>query len=797
MADGSIRIETKLDNSALKQQIKELERELKNIQKEQAKVDAQADGVKAKYAAEKEFDAQFPEEFSHREDIDKRAAAELDPLIAKTEELTQKEQEYLAKLDAAKAKLAEQSNIASASKQVDSEVKADTSMGKVQSQAQYNSLLDATAAKMAAIEAAAGRVAAQTGLTKEQILAANPAYQRLSDTMGMLKAKTSDFGKEAQAAGKKASKAMKEVEKSTKKVSSTTKRGIAGFGKMQLMMMGIMMATRAISAATQEYMATNTKLEGQLNSLKSLWGQVLGPVIEWVINLLIKAVSAVNSFVYALTGINFVARANAAALNKQAKATGAAAKAQRQLAGFDEQTKLNDTSGGSGGDPVTLLDASVNNISDKLREQLEDGDWYGAGKTVGESLMTGIESVDWHNVGSKIGETVGNAAAFVLGFALSIDPLVLLDSAARLLSGLMDGLSQAIQNIDWMEVGGDIVDLLIKALIASLILTNPFAMLIALIFTPTGQELTTSASELIGSICGALVAAIVGMGQKIGEIASELWNTIVGWFDENIDWGGTPEDIIQGLWDGIVEALKSVGDWIFNNIWIPFRDGFKEAFDINSPSKKMEDFGVNIIDGLCAGITGAIDKVKQACEDIWEAIKEKFSNVGTWFKEKFSGAWEKVKEVFSDGGITFEGIKEGISSTFKEIVNKLIDGINKIIKKPFDKINGMLNTIRSISVLGVEPFKGLWSYNPLNVPQIPKLALGGIVNRPGRGVPAIIGEAGAEAVLPLENNTEWMDILADKIIGGTVTIPITLDGKRIATYIVDIQKKKAFAVNGA
>lgn len=79
---------------------------------------------------------------------------------------------------------------------------------------------------------------------------------------------------------------------------------------------------------------------------------------------------------------------------------------------------------------------------------------------------------------------------------------------------------------------------------------------------------------------------------------------------------------------------------------------------------------------------------------------------------------------------------------------------------------------------------------------LPKLAVGGIVNRPGRGVPAIIGEAGAEAVLPLENNTEWMDILADKI-GGNVTIPIYMDGKKIATYVVDIQKKKAFAMNGA
>ena len=798
MADGSIRIETKLDNSALKQQIKELERELKNIQKEQAKVDAQMDGAMAKYQAEKDFDSQFPEEFSHREDIDKRAAQELDPIIAKQEELNQKEQQYLAMLDAAKAKLAEQANIASASKQVDSEVKADSSMGKVQSQADYNSLLDATAAKMATIEAAAGRVAAQTGLSKEQILAANPAYQKLSDTMGMLKAKSADFGKEAQAAGKKASKAMKNAEKSTKKVGSATRNGIAGFGKMQLMMMGIMMAMRAISAATQEYMAVNTHLEGQMNTLKALWGQVLGPVIEWFINLIIRAITAVNALVQALTGINFVARANEAALNKQARAASGAAKAA-QLAGFDEQTKLNDTSGG-GNDPVAILDASMDNLPafiERMREQLLAGDWYGAGETLGQALMDGMESTDWQSIGTKIGEVLGGAVSFALGFALSLDPITMLESLVELVSGLMDGLSTTIQEMDWAKIGGDLVELLIKGLIVSLITTNPFATLIALIFTPQGKELTSSAAELVGSIIGALLSAIVGAAQRIGEIGIEIWNTIKGYFDEYVDWEGTPGDIIEGLFNGIIDALKGVGDWIYNNIWVPFRDGFKEAFDIHSPSKKMSEFGVNIIDGLCKGIKDSIYKVKQACIDIWTAIKEKFANVGTWFKEKFSDAWTKVKDVFSEKGTIFDGIKEGISETFKTIVNKLIDGINKVIAVPFNSINRMLNTIRGVEVLGVSPFSGLWSYNPLSVPQIPKLALGGIVNRPGRGVPAIIGEAGAEAVLPLENNTEWMDILADKIGGGTITIPINLDGKRIATYVVDIQKKKAFAMNGA
>lgn len=48
----------------------------------------------------------------------------------------------------------------------------------------------------------------------------------------------------------------------------------------------------------------------------------------------------------------------------------------------------------------------------------------------------------------------------------------------------------------------------------------------------------------------------------------------------------------------------------------------------------------------------------------------------------------------------------------------------------------------------------------INNISIPRLAKGGIVNQPTR---ALIGEAGKEAVLPLENNTEWMDILAEKI----------------------------------
>ena len=62
--------------------------------------------------------------------------------------------------------------------------------------------------------------------------------------------------------------------------------------------------------------------------------------------------------------------------------------------------------------------------------------------------------------------------------------------------------------------------------------------------------------------------------------------------------------------------------------------------------------------------------------------------------------------------------------------------------------------------MGMKPFSGMWSVNPLSVPQIPKLARGGIVDS---ATLFMAGEAGKEVVMPLENNTGWMSEVASRI----------------------------------
>lgn len=191
----------------------------------------------------------------------------------------------------------------------------------------------------------------------------------------------------------------------------------------------------------------------------------------------------------------------------------------------------------------------------------------------------------------------------------------------------------------------------------------------------------------------------------------------------------------------------------------------------------MQDIPSDIKEGLDPkNYETSKQKISKWFGEVWEGIKDIFGNVSTWFKDTFSKAWEGVKNVFSTGGKIFDGIKEGIANTFKTGVNGIINGMNKVIRVPFNAINTALGKLRGVSLAGIKPFTWLPT---INIPQIPQLAKGGIVVRPTQ---AIIGEAGKEAVLPLENNTEWLDMLADKLGGREMNISLVnvMDGDEIS-----------------
>lgn len=279
--------------------------------------------------------------------------------------------------------------------------------------------------------------------------------------------------------------------------------------------------------------------------------------------------------------------------------------------------------------------------------------------------------------------------------------------------------------------------------------------------------------------------------------------------------GGIIVDVLSGLAD----VLKVIGDWMkehkevietiaivvgsFALAWGLVNAAFGIYYGILNAYNAIVYFastGTTIFAGAMTalnlpllGIVAAVaaviaivllliknwDKVKEVASNVWNSIKDTWNKASIWFDENvvqpvsdfFNDMWEGIKKsssdawdwilgLFSKGGQIFSGVVGAVGDVFKTIVNSIIGGINTVIAIPFNKINGLLNKIRDVEVLGFTPFDGFWEYNPLPVPQIPKLAKGGIVDS---ATLAVVGEAGKEAVMPLENNTGWITELAYKL----------------------------------
>ena len=242
------------------------------------------------------------------------------------------------------------------------------------------------------------------------------------------------------------------------------------------------------------------------------------------------------------------------------------------------------------------------------------------------------------------------------------------------------------------------------------------------------------AGQVLGATLGAVFTVVV---EAIGLVIAALTTAVD--FVLHL-----PEYIVQffeQMWQIVCTVFENIGKFcgdVFN--------GIKSVVDtvLGAVGKFFSDTWNNIVKGA---------------KGAWDGIKSVFSTVANFFGTIFSNAWNAVKAVFSTGGKIFDGIKDGIVNGFKTIVNAIIKGINKVVSIPFNAINGFLDGLRGIDILGVKPFGWV---GRINVPQIPLLATGGITSG---ATLAMIGEAGKEAVLPLENNTGWMDTLAEKING--------------------------------
>lgn len=312
-------------------------------------------------------------------------------------------------------------------------------------------------------------------------------------------------------------------------------------------------------------------------------------------------------------------------------------------------------------------------------------------------------------------------------------------------------------------------------------------------------ELTPHITEFAEKHGPALKEALSGIGDAVGKVIS--------WIADNWELVSTLAAIVLG----IAAALS-----VFTTVM-----GIVNAVMAASPVTWIVLAIVAALAALVAIIVVVIkhwDKIKAATLKVWnaivDAVKNAVNKVVEWFTNLRTKTAEKIESLKQAAVEKFESLKSGIVNKAQSIVSSVtekfesikakirekIDAARDAVKSAIDKIKGFFNFKWSLPKLKLPKISitGKFSLSPLSVPKfsISWNKLGGVFDKPTLfnygGSLQGLGEDGAEAVVPLENNLEWLNKLASMLSDrmGNNPVVLTVDGKVFAeTAISTINKQ--------
>nr|DAK02249.1 MAG TPA: minor tail protein [Caudoviricetes sp.] len=252
-------------------------------------------------------------------------------------------------------------------------------------------------------------------------------------------------------------------------------------------------------------------------------------------------------------------------------------------------------------------------------------------------------------------------------------------------------------------------------------------------FTETGDAIMNILSTILTGLLDLTVAVL-----KV------IWDTIVA--------------IFQAIWDGIVAIFTPLGEW-FSERWN----------DITTVLADVAKWFGDMFQKAWNALTNVFSSIGTWFGERWNDVTTALSNVATWFGNIFKTAFEAVKNAFSTIGNFFSGVwttvknifvnagqmvGSAVGGAFKSAVNAVLGTIENVVNGFIGMINGVIGLINKIP--GV-------SLGSVGYVSLPRLARGGIVDSP---TVAMIGEAGKEVVMPLEN-TGFLQTMG-RIVGGAV-----------------------------
>ena len=591
------------------------------------------------------------------------------------------------------------------------------------------------------------------------------------------------------------------------------------------------MGTALLSSASLRQALGN--LQGAAATAAAPLIQVLTPALTALANAAATVFAYLAKLVAFLTG-KTVSSAKAAA--KGMSGTSKAAKdAAKSLAGFDEIERL-DAKTGSGASSITPnynFDAK-SPFLDSVLAAIEAGEWNQVGQLFAQKLNEAMAAIPWPDIQDKAQTWAANIADTLNGFIDRLDwrlvgstlaqglntALIFADTLVQgihwdtLGNGIGNGMNQCVEELDWEALGRLMIakwkivfetlhgfiqtfdfsalgDAFARATMAAInnidwpqaaadLVSGAAGLLESLAHWIDGldwQQIGSTIAECITNIDYAelaqaildlLSAAVTGLADGLSALAGHLVGDFIQgikqWFDDvqtQAAVAGYGDDVAQYLFDGFIDGLEAlwngIGQWIYDHIFTPFKNGICEAFGIHSPSTEAKSWGSYIAQGLLDGLAS------------------KWENITGWLrdlKQNFVDAWDNIRaktsEAFNSIGQTISDIWNGITSTIKTAVNGIIGFINRMISAVVTGINAVINALNGLSFDLPDIFGGGhvgFHISTLTAPQIPYLAQG--------------------AVIPA--NREFLAVLGDQSHGTNVEAPLDTIKQAVAEVMEDLQ----------
>ena len=278
------------------------------------------------------------------------------------------------------------------------------------------------------------------------------------------------------------------------------------------------------------------------------------------------------------------------------------------------------------------------------------------------------------------------------------------------------------------------------------------------------QHVTDKITELYDEHIHPFIENVKNGMSELIEKFLEFWNTYVQPILQNLAlmFEDTYENHLKPVFDNIFEIMGIVID-ILNDLWTNILQPII-AWIIENVLPVI----LPIIENLSQNIKDSVDFILDLINFLLAGVKLVFAAIHALLTKDTDKALRQTEKSVKD-------FVNSVIQMFENMVNRVINGINSLISG-FNSIG-----------FDLPDFLGGGSWHP-SIPTIPtvnlpRLANGGVTT--GRTL-AEIGEAGREAILPLENNTGWMDDLASKLASkmpdysGAKTVVLAVDGKEFA-----------------